>query len=268
MSIGKKRMGSQTFDQLSVGEIFKFDAEDKYTSMAKGPWVKLSARTYRHIEGDWSPVNRVGSIRALVRRLPEYAGGKRRGGKGRVAKRGGGYWTVIIPPAPYAQATEWHDTSGRAATLSRGAFATKAEATKWAKEHLRGAPYSLRKIGAGGKRRSAPQRPRKATTARKPHRGPQRAARGKRRGHRVAVGAFPRGYIITRPRDYASKNTVLWDVTAPNGEWVGEFPLRRSAVLMARRHNQRAGFGKVRSTKRPVASKLGALVTDINRLTK
>ena len=87
------------------------------------------------------------------------SGGKRRSGKGRAAKLSGGYWTVIIPPAPYAQATEWHDTSGRAATLSRGAFATKAEATKWAKEKLRGAPYSLRKIGRGGKRRHAKPQP-------------------------------------------------------------------------------------------------------------
>jgi hypothetical protein len=126
----------------------------------------------------------------------------------------------------------------------------------------------------GGKRRSAPQRARKAGTGRVAHRGAKRAARGNPAraaayGAVKARGAFPKGYIITRPRDYASKNTVLWDVTAPNGEWVGEFPLRRSAVLMARRHNQRAGFGKVRrGTKRQVASKLGALVNDINRLTK
>lgn len=69
------------------------------------------------------------------------------------------YWTVIIPPVPTSFATEWHDTSARQDTLSRGAFSTKAEAIKWAKEHLRGAPYSVRKIGGGkargGKRRQA-----------------------------------------------------------------------------------------------------------------
>jgi len=57
------------------------------------------------------------------------------------------YWTVIIPFVPSEFATEWHPTesTGQFAVLSRGAFYTEADAIRWAREHLRGTPYSLRK---------------------------------------------------------------------------------------------------------------------------
>ena len=54
-----------------------------------------------------------------------------------------GYYTVVIPPARYDQPdTEWHANR----TVTRGAFSSKAKATAWAKEHLRGYPYSIKKI--------------------------------------------------------------------------------------------------------------------------
>jgi hypothetical protein len=54
----------------------------------------------------------------------------------------GEYWTVVVPPVPSeARPTEWHDEKN---TLTRGAFKTDVEAIQWAREHLNGAPYSLR----------------------------------------------------------------------------------------------------------------------------
>ena len=50
------------------------------------------------------------------------------------------------------------------------------------------------------------------------------------------LGAFPRGYLVTRPRDPYT-NKVLWEVEAPNGEVVvdGE-ETRRAALAHARAH--------------------------------
>jgi hypothetical protein len=55
-----------------------------------------------------------------------------------------GYFTLLIP---FSEApTEWHPTerTGPFCVLSRGAFATEAEATAWATEKLAGQPYELK----------------------------------------------------------------------------------------------------------------------------
>lgn len=56
-----------------------------------------------------------------------------------------GYWTVIIPYTDVNR-TEWHPTqrTGPFSTVSRGAFATRAEADAWARRKLRGTKYRLR----------------------------------------------------------------------------------------------------------------------------
>ncbi len=55
-------------------------------------------------------------------------------------------WTILVPyvPAPYA--TEWHppEATGPFKVLCRGFFPTVGAAIEWAREHLGGAPYSLR----------------------------------------------------------------------------------------------------------------------------
>lgn len=60
------------------------------------------------------------------------------------------YFTVVIPFVA-KNATEWHPTSpvGPLSTLTRGAFATEAEADKWAAERLAGHPYTLRACESG-----------------------------------------------------------------------------------------------------------------------
>jgi hypothetical protein len=59
------------------------------------------------------------------------------------------YFTVLIPAVPLAYATEWHctDTTGpwAHAILSRGAFATVDAAIDWARAHLNGAPYTVKR---------------------------------------------------------------------------------------------------------------------------
>lgn len=144
-------------------------------------------------------------------------------------------------------------------------------------EYLRAKRMAM-PLPRGGKRRSAPQRARGGGTGAGAHRGAKRATGGKRRGHGVVVGAFPRGYKFTRPIDPYTRRH-LWDVEAPNGEHVGDFELRREAVLAARAHARENGFipenyiGKKRRSKgKRIAtsppSRLSALVGDINRLVK
>ena len=57
------------------------------------------------------------------------------------------YFSVVIPGVPPQFRTEWHPTepSGQFARLSRGAFQTEEEAIEWARAHLDGTPYSIRK---------------------------------------------------------------------------------------------------------------------------
>lgn len=43
-------MSVERFRDLGIGERFRFASEKQYLSMARGPWVKLSARKYRHAE--------------------------------------------------------------------------------------------------------------------------------------------------------------------------------------------------------------------------
>lgn len=55
-----------------------------------------------------------------------------------------GYFTVVVPPAAYgAGGTKWHSETK---TLTRGAFLTKKEAKAWAKKHLQGAKFSIKRI--------------------------------------------------------------------------------------------------------------------------
>jgi len=57
------------FKDLSIGARFIFTGEKEWLSMAKGPWIKLSARKYRHVE-DPDTEHRVGSISAEVEDMP------------------------------------------------------------------------------------------------------------------------------------------------------------------------------------------------------
>jgi len=56
------------------------------------------------------------------------------------------YYSLSIPHS--STPTEWHPTeaTGPFAVLSRGAFATEAEAHEWARTHLAGQPYSVREF--------------------------------------------------------------------------------------------------------------------------
>lgn len=55
------------------------------------------------------------------------------------------YFTILIPPAAPGFATEWHDPAYEE-TLTRGNFKDEREAVLWAREHLEGNPYSIRKV--------------------------------------------------------------------------------------------------------------------------
>ena len=57
---------------------------------------------------------------------------------------GAHYWTVIVPWSN--NPTVWHPTDRSFSPLSRGSFPTRQAAHAWAKTHLRGQPYSLRKF--------------------------------------------------------------------------------------------------------------------------
>jgi len=59
------------------------------------------------------------------------------------------YYTVIVPFVSPEFRTEWHadDRAPHAgATLTRGAFRTIDAAIAWGRDHLRGAPYSVKRI--------------------------------------------------------------------------------------------------------------------------
>lgn len=60
----------KTFGELSVGDAFCFAAEAEGLGLAPGPWVKVSARRYRHESDElhaWygGPL-RVGTVRLKV----------------------------------------------------------------------------------------------------------------------------------------------------------------------------------------------------------
>jgi hypothetical protein len=58
------------------------------------------------------------------------------------------YYSIIIPYQHEHRTNQWmpHEATGPFATLSRGAFSSKSEAHKWAREHLpKSAKYRLRK---------------------------------------------------------------------------------------------------------------------------
>lgn len=61
------------------------------------------------------------------------------------------YWTVIVPYVPREFATEWHPTEpdGPFGLLNRGAFPSEADAIRWARAHLGGAPYTLKRCDNG-----------------------------------------------------------------------------------------------------------------------
>ena len=56
------------------------------------------------------------------------------------------YYTVRIPFSN--KPTQWHPTtsSGPFSVLTRGAFKSVKEAEAWADKHLKGQPYSVKKI--------------------------------------------------------------------------------------------------------------------------
>ncbi len=58
------------------------------------------------------------------------------------------YYSVIVSAVPAEFATEWHPTerTGPFATLVRGAFATEADAIRWARERLNGTPYRIERV--------------------------------------------------------------------------------------------------------------------------
>lgn len=57
-----------------------------------------------------------------------------------------GYYTILIPWSD--KPTQWHPTTkvGPFAVLSRGAFRHAEEAEEWAKEHLDGQPFEVKRI--------------------------------------------------------------------------------------------------------------------------
>lgn len=61
------------FRDLSVGDVFRFTSETQYLGMAHGPWVKESARRYRHSKRTEDFCYQVGSINAEVTREPANA---------------------------------------------------------------------------------------------------------------------------------------------------------------------------------------------------
>ena len=64
------------FKELYIGEIFIFASETDprfRTSLAKGPWVKVSPRKYEHIQGRGEM--RIGAVNVEVKRIePEDVG--------------------------------------------------------------------------------------------------------------------------------------------------------------------------------------------------
>ena len=57
-------------------------------------------------------------------------------------------YTVFIPWTPRAFRTPWHPEvdTGPLSGLQRGSFPTMEQAIVWAKEHLNGTPYEVRKV--------------------------------------------------------------------------------------------------------------------------
>jgi hypothetical protein len=69
----------------------------------------------------------------------------------RRAERSQLYYYSVLVPYVATGATKWHPTeaTGPFSTLSRGAFDTRAEADAWARAHLNGKPYYVRKHERG-----------------------------------------------------------------------------------------------------------------------
>ena len=53
-----------TFKELPVRAVFNFVRERQWTSLMQGPWIKLSAKKYAHIDGR-GPYH-VGTVNVLV----------------------------------------------------------------------------------------------------------------------------------------------------------------------------------------------------------
>lgn len=60
------------------------------------------------------------------------------------------YYTVVVPICPERFRTEWHpreaDRGTPFETLTRGAWDNEESAIVWARLHLDGTPYSVRKV--------------------------------------------------------------------------------------------------------------------------
>ena len=105
------------------------------------------------------------------------------------------------------------------------------------------------------------------------------SAGGKRRKaatlHRK-FGAFPAGYLVTRPRDPYT-NILLWELQAPNGESLGEYVTRHEALAAARADARTYHKAACRGGKRPRKGKprrtatrgrTSRLATKVQRLRK
>jgi hypothetical protein len=83
------------------------------------------------------------------------------------------YYTVLVPWSP--RPTAWHptDKTGPFSVLSRGAFKTRREATIWARDHLAGEPYKVKRISYEGESTRTMKRKKRITSK------PKRAAKAK-----------------------------------------------------------------------------------------
>jgi hypothetical protein len=57
-----------TFKDLKIGNTFRFKSESAWWSpgMARGPWIKISARRYRHTTNKPEIIHTVGTIKVEV----------------------------------------------------------------------------------------------------------------------------------------------------------------------------------------------------------
>lgn len=147
LAAGKARvremLGEEKRGGLTPAHQFNFDIAQK-AKVAGG--VRGPAGTSFKGPADLEFYDSKSRATALVQRL---AAGKAKAKAAREAKGAvPAYFTVLVPPAKPGHETEWHATTGPMAgkTLSRGAFKTKAEAVQWAKDHLAGNPYTVKRI--------------------------------------------------------------------------------------------------------------------------
>lgn len=57
------------FHDLQIGDRFRFEHDSVWFGLASGPWIKLTARKYRH-DPDDTYIHKVGSINIRVETIP------------------------------------------------------------------------------------------------------------------------------------------------------------------------------------------------------